>query len=152
MEVRAQEYLVFALGRELFATGLASIREVVRPGPIARVPGARHDIRGITSIRGRLVTVVDLARSLGLGAVGSTRTERLMIAEYEDEAVGYLVDEIREVVRIPPGSIEEPAVLGTPEKVYLRGIARVGQETLVLIDVDALSPILEAPLLQLELP
>jgi purine-binding chemotaxis protein CheW len=137
----AEEFIVFTLGDEPYASALSSVSEVVRPGFITRVPGARPDILGITSVRGRIVTVVDLSLSLGVARKQSRLTERLIVAEYNDEAVGFLVDEIREVVRLPESAMEEASILGTQEKAYLRGIARNDHEVIVLINIDALSPL-----------
>jgi purine-binding chemotaxis protein CheW len=140
---RAQDFVLFIVGGELFGTALSSIAEVVRPGPLTFVPGARADIRGITSVRGRIIAVVDMQKALGLrrSETADPRNARLLVAEYDDEAVGFLVERVHEVVSVADSAIEDAATLGTPEKPYLRGVARVGNETVVLVSIDALSPV-----------
>jgi chemotaxis signal transduction protein len=141
---RAQDFVLFVVGGEVFGTELTAIAEVVRPGPLTYVPGARSDIRGITSVRGRIIAVVDMCRALGLRArepASDPRNTRLLIAEYNDEAVGFLVERVHEVVSIADTAIDDASSLGTPEKPYLRGVARVGTDTVVLVSVDALSPV-----------
>jgi purine-binding chemotaxis protein CheW len=139
----SQEFVLFVVGGELFATELTTIGEVVRPGPLTYVPGARPDVRGVTSVRGRIVAVVDMCRALCLteNPNAERKNARLMIAEYDEEAVGFMVEEVREVVSILDSAIEDASTLGTPEKTYLRGVTRVAGKTVVLVSIDALSPI-----------
>jgi purine-binding chemotaxis protein CheW len=136
------EYLIFYLAGEAYGAPLRSIGEVVRPGAITRVPGARRDVRGVTSVRGRLVTVVDLRLSLGVANREGERLARLMLSESEDDVVGYLVDEVRDVEHFSSDEIEGASVLGTPDAAHLLGVARRGKDVFVLLELDALSPVL----------
>ena len=59
---RRTEYLAFSLGGDAYAVRIELISEILRPPPITEVPRAPRSVRGVVSVRGRLVTVVD-ARS-----------------------------------------------------------------------------------------
>ena len=56
------EYLAFVLGGDVYAAPVALIREILKPPPLTPVPRAPHPSLGIVSVRGQLVTVVDLRR------------------------------------------------------------------------------------------
>jgi purine-binding chemotaxis protein CheW len=135
-----EEFLAFRIKGELYCAHLRSIGEIVRPGSITRVPGARKDVRGIVSVRGRLVTVVDLRVSLGFERVDVSRSSRLMLLESEDDMVGYLVDAVENVLGFRKLEIEDVSVLGTAERPHILGIARKNGAVFVLLDLGVLSP------------
>jgi purine-binding chemotaxis protein CheW len=139
-DFEVEEFLAFRIKGDLYCAHLRSIGEIVRPGIITRVPGARQDIRGITSIRGRLVTVVDLRVSLGFERALVSRGSRLMLLESEDDIVGYLVDKVEHVLGFRKLEVEDVSVLGTAERPHILGIARRQGDVFVLLDLALLSP------------
>jgi purine-binding chemotaxis protein CheW len=139
-DFEVEEFLAFRVQGDLYCAHLRSIGEIVRPGIITRVPGARKDIRGIASIRGRLVTVVDLRVSLGFESVDVSSGSRLMLLEAEDDIVGYLVDAVEHVVGLRKLEIEDVSILGTAERPHILGIARKRADVFVLLDLGVLSP------------
>jgi chemotaxis signal transduction protein len=58
--------VTFVLDREEFGIPIGRVREVLRVGDITRVPEAPLHIRGVTSVRGRILPVVELRTRLGL--------------------------------------------------------------------------------------
>lgn len=134
------DHLVFLLAGELYAVALESIHEIVKVGPITRVPRARADILGVMGVRGRLVTVLDLRRSIQVQDAPIDARSRVLLLQVEEEDVGFLVEEVREVERFTPSQIEPASVLGGIERPYLRGVARRGPEMLVLIDLLPILP------------
>ena len=120
------EVLVFALAGELHAAAVREIREILRPPPLTRVPRAPTGVLGVVSVRGRLVTVVDPRRALGLDAPAPTGRSRVVLVETDDgEVIGVYVDEVRRVDRLAEGDIEPPAAsLGSDVAPHVTGIAR----------------------------
>ena len=60
------EYLAFALAGEAYAVPIALVAEILKPLPITHVPRAPHVVIGLMTVRGRLMTVIDLRRRLRL--------------------------------------------------------------------------------------
>lgn len=120
------EYLAFLLGGDVYAAPVALIREILKPPPLTPVPRAPHHILGIVSVRGQLVTVVDLRRRLRLmEAPGSRKTRILLVDATDGEVMGVLVDEVLQVYRLSESEIEPAAVaLGGEVAGYIAGIAR----------------------------
>jgi purine-binding chemotaxis protein CheW len=135
-----EEYLIFVLARELYAVPLISVHEVVRPGPITPVPRARVDIAGVMSLRGRLVSVLDLRRSIHVAAVPLDGRHRVIVLELDDEDVGFLVEDVRGVERFSEHQMESASALAGVEKPHLRGVARRGNEMLIILDLLSLIP------------
>src|SRR5271156_4122901 len=120
------EYLAFILGGDVYAAPVALVREILKPPPLTPVPRAPHQIIGIVSVRGQLVTVVDLRRRLRLPETpGSRKTRILLVDATGGEVMGVLVDEVLQVYRLAESEIETAAAaLGGEVAGYIAGIAR----------------------------
>ena len=100
-------FSTFLLGGDLYGVELARIKEILSPPPITLVPRAPPAIVGVCSVRGLLVTVMDLRLRLELEARPPTRRARILLVTTDPgEVVGLLVDEVRQVVRLSEDEIE----------------------------------------------
>ncbi|MEP7049910.1 MAG: chemotaxis protein CheW [Pseudomonadota bacterium] len=132
-----REFLMFSLAGELYGVELTRIKEILSPPPITMVPRAPREVIGICSVRGLLVTVMDLRRKLSLVERPLTRRARILLGEAESgEVIGLLVDEVRHVVRLASAEIEPAAIaLGGDVSEFVLGIGRPGGEFLILLDL-----------------
>lgn len=139
------EYLALVLGEEKYAVQIAHVAEILRPPPITEVPRASRNVLGVVSVRGRLVTIVDLRRRLGLAEAPIDRRSRVLLADSGGgEQIGLLVDEVRQVWRLAAEEIEPPNALGGEQPAHIAGIGRpAGGDGSVLILLN-LAPILES--------
>jgi twitching motility protein PilI len=96
-QVGGQEWVGVALrlAGEMYLVAREEVREVLSvPSPLTRVPGARRWIRGIASVRGQIVPVIDLRDYLGAGPTPDSRNVRIVIAAHREVPAGVLVDEV----------------------------------------------------------
>ena len=63
--MRGQRCLHFTLGGEGFGVPIDEVREIVPVGAVSAVPLAPATVRGVINIRGRVVTLIDVARMHG---------------------------------------------------------------------------------------
>ncbi len=105
----AAQFLVFTLRGEEYALPLTDIREIVAVPETTPVPNMPPAVRGVANLRGRVVTVIDLAAHLALPASEETQP-LIIVAEKGNELFGLLAHEAREVLRIEPSEQQE-----TPE-------------------------------------
>ncbi len=138
----AHEYLGFLLDGEGYGIPIDGVVEIMKPLPITPVPGARPEVLGLMSVRGRLSTVFSLRACLGLGPRRTDSRSRVLLVETADEQVGFLVDEVRGVFRADPDSLEPPSAFGGEPGPHVRGAARPEGELVVLLDVV---PLIELP-------
>jgi purine-binding chemotaxis protein CheW len=123
------EYLAFSLGGDSYAAPVARIREILKPPTLTPVPRAPRAILGIISVRGQLITVIDLRRRLGLVERPATNISRILLAEGSGgEILGLFVDEVIQVYRLAETEIESATpALGGEVAGYITGIARPSQ-------------------------
>ncbi len=136
-------YLAFVLGRETYAVPIANVAEILRPPPITEVPRAPSIVRGVISVRGKLVTVIDLRRRFHLPETAFDNKTRVLLADAgTGEQVGLLVDEVEQVWRLSHEEIEPANVLGSEPAPHIAGVGRPAEGVLLIL-LD-LRPILEA--------
>src|SRR4051794_16677225 len=135
------EYLAFLLGGDTYAVPIGEVREILKLPPVTEVPRSPPEIMGVVSVRGLLVTVMDLRRRLRLsGAEGARRGRILLVEGAEREIIGLYVDEVLQVYRLTEAEVEiAGSVLGSQMADYVVGIGRPDRGLLILID---LGPIL----------
>ena len=149
------EYLAFTLANDVYGVRIGEVSEIIRLLPITEIPRAPAHIVGVVSVRGRLVTVIDLRLRFALQAAPfDDKTRILLVSAADDELVGLLVDEVHQVYRLAEDEIEPAGVLGGEQPAHIIGIGRpkVGQQStrgevpkdgeLVLVLLD-LKPVVE---------
>jgi purine-binding chemotaxis protein CheW len=136
------EYLAFSLAGETYATPVNLVREILKPPPLTPVPRAPEATMGIVSVRGQLVTVLDLRRRMRLQEGAQTRRTRILLVESATgEQIGLYVDEVQQVYRLAEAEIEHAATaLGGDVAGYIAGIARPVQGAAVSGDGEGAQP------------
>lgn len=132
----ATQYVLFRLGNEEYAFDISMVKEIHDLQQIAKVHRTPSYIEGVMNLRGKLVTVVDLRKRLGLEAAPHGDSAKIIVVEAPDASVGFLVDEVTEVARVPPEAIEPPPsiVAEGVESEYVLAIAKQGDRLVTIID------------------
>lgn len=137
--LKDEEYLTFSLSRERYGMPINKVREIIKPPLLTFLPRQPTYVGGIFSLRGAIVPVIYLAQRLGLSMTATARTTRIVVIEDQDELVGFIVDEVHDVVRLPASAIEPPPQWkGTSHAELIRGVGRAHQAMVILLDCDVL--------------
>lgn len=101
------EILLFSLGSpEIFAINVFKIREVTEMMPVTKMPGSSGSLRGMVSLRGIVLPVVDLGSAIGMHQ--SVEPSKLIIAEFASRTVAFAVHEVDKIVRIDWSEVKPP--------------------------------------------
>jgi purine-binding chemotaxis protein CheW len=126
--------LTFEVADTPYAVPVERVREIVRIRPITPVPHVPVEVRGVISLRGEIVEVVDLRRRLALDPVDPARSTRIIVVHSEEGKVaGILVDAVREVSRVSEDAIRP---VGSSESGAVESLCVRGEEFVSLIDLD----------------
>ena len=127
----------FEIGEEKFGVEILCVKEIIRILSITRVPGSPDFVEGVINLRGQVVPVVDLRRRLGIGRKEFDATTRMIVVELGGQQVGFIVDVVSQVLRIPAETIEPPPQMVTGvDSEYIQGLTRVGDRLLMLLDLQ----------------
>lgn len=128
---------MFTAASERYALPLASVREVVVPAPLSRVPRSPPAICGIMNLRGRVVTVVDLAVLFDLADPPDDLTGApegmLVLLERGRRDLGLLVKNVEGI-----HAIEQVAPAPGAALPSVRGVARAETGPVTVLDLEGL--------------
>lgn len=126
--------VVFALGQEEYGVEVEKVRTIERMLPMTRVPKTPPFVKGVINLRGIVVPVIDLRERFGLETAEYDDQTRIIIVNQESIEVGLIVDSANDVVDIDEDHIEDPPeVVGGIRAKYLRGIAKIDDNRLLVL-------------------
>jgi len=133
------QLVVFDLASEHYGVDIADVREIMRMQTITKVPGTMTYIEGVINLRGKVLPVLDLRKRLGLHVGDLTEESRIVVIDIEAGEVGVIVDSVTEVLRVPNAAIDGPSSMLTQgNSDYLRGIAKLTDRLIILLDLNKL--------------
>ena len=136
-----EHVVIFRLSDEYYALDIQTVQEIVRMQAITSIPGSDFWVEGITNLRGRVVPVIDLRKRCEVNAGEYTAETRIVVVSSATGMVGLIVDAVSEVMRIPGDQVEQPsAIVSVPENTYLRGIAKLDDRLVSLMDLNGVLP------------
>ena len=133
-----EQVVVLQLAGESYGVDIARVQEIKVMSPITSVPGAPPFIEGVINLRGKVTPIVNLHTRFGKPKAEYTKDTRIVVVDMQGTWVGLIVDSVSEVMRVHADSVEAPPELVcTVDIDFVRGIAKVGEEWLViLLDLD----------------
>jgi purine-binding chemotaxis protein CheW len=91
-------------------------------------------IRGVISIRGEVVEVIDLRRRLGLAPIEPDRRTRIILVHgFDGRVTGAMVDRVQEVLRVPEDAFRPAAEAAAGN---ISGLCKRGDRFVSLLDLD----------------
>ena len=137
VDTETVQWLTFMLGQEEYALSLDVVLELIKPRDYTDLPKVPKYVKGILSLRGEVVPIVDMRLRLSLGESDADSYQRIIICEGKEQSIGMLVDRITQVVRVATDSIEPaPLVLSEVEKEFVAGVGRYQGRMLILLNPD----------------
>ena len=139
----------FKIGEEEFGVDILKVQEINRMLQITKVPNAPSFVKGVVNLRGRIIPVVDLRSRLGMPSIEFNSKTRIVVVELENRTVGFIVDEVSEVLRIPRNITEAPpAMVANVEADYITAVGKLEDRLLILLDLDKIFNFEEEKLLE----
>lgn len=106
--VRGSRYLAFDLPGAVYALPLTNIREVDRVPAVTHLPNVPEWLLGAANLRGEILSVVDLAGFLGLGATRISRESRLLACRAGKMEAGLVVERLKDIRELADAAIRPP--------------------------------------------
>jgi purine-binding chemotaxis protein CheW len=135
------QYVIFRLMGEEYGVPVEAVQEIVRvPDQLTHVPGTPDYVEGVINLRGTVLPVIDQRRRFGLEEAARSDRQRIMVFTIHGQHVGFIVDSVSEVGRIPEASISAAPDLSGARAKVVRGVANMTAQNrmIQLLDVDCL--------------
>ena len=125
------------LGDEEYAIDVLKITEIIRTVEITIVPRMESYILGVMNLRGKVVPVIDLRVRFNLDSCDFDKSTRIIVVSVNKENIGFVVDEVTEVIRIKRSMVEPtPPLVGSIGQEYILGICKYDSRLIMLLDID----------------
>lgn len=133
------QYIVFGLAKEEYAIEIENVQEIIKMAPVTRVPHTPFSVKGVVNLRGNIVPVIDLREKMGLPAAAFDERTRIIVVARNEISVGFIVDQVSEVLRLKGSDIENPSDrFGSGAGHSITGIGKHDGRLIIMLDIDAL--------------
>jgi purine-binding chemotaxis protein CheW len=133
------QFVGFRLGGEDYAIAITKIQEIIVMKPITRIPQVPGFIEGLINLRGSVIPVVNLRTLFGLPHRELDDETRTIIVNVGDRTIGYIVDEVTQVMRIAGDQIQPaPVSITAVSKQHIAGLAQLEDRLLVILEIERL--------------
>lgn len=127
----------FKIGDEEFGVDILKVQEINRMLQITKVPNAPSFVEGVVNLRGKVIPIIDLRSRLNMRKKESDSKTRIIVVEIGGKIVGFIVDEVSEVLRIPRNITEPPpTVVAGVDSDYITAVGKLEDRLLILLDLD----------------
>lgn len=135
------KYLVFGISEERYGIPVTKVREVIRHERITPVHEASDFLKGVINLRGKIIPIIDMRAKFGMAELAYTDRTVFIIVDVqglkETFQFGIAVDAVHEVVDLDDSDHESLPDMGFRlRSAYLLSIAKVGDQMLMLLDMD----------------
>jgi purine-binding chemotaxis protein CheW len=130
----AQQLVVFSLGDEEYALPITQVQEIIRYTEPRAVSSDCAWIRGVISLRGKIVPVCDLSSRLGLHTELADQA-KIVIVETGSGTAGVIVDEVEEVLTVNGDDLDTVPAAGTD---FIDAIAKIGDRLVILLNPEGI--------------
>ncbi len=131
------QYVVFKLSMERFCVDISNVSNITEFDSITSVPNAPDYIAGIINLRGDIIPIIDLKKRFNIIENERTHEARVIVISFSGKDVGFIVDSVSEVLRLPRKDIAEtPALLKNLGNGYMTGVAKVNNSIAIVLDLE----------------
>ena len=119
-----------------FGVDILRVQEINKMMELTVVPNTPDFIEGVVNLRGRIIPVINLRSRLGLNVKEYDSETRIIVVDLHDKTIGFIVDEVKEVLRIPKSITEQPPeIVSGVDAEYITAIGKLEDRLLILLDL-----------------
>lgn len=132
---RQMQVVSFRLHKEIYALNILYVQEIIKPLSVTPVPLAPAWIAGVINLRGQIIPLIYLAGRLDLEQANDQRDTRFVIVRSREQSVGFIVDEVLEVLRLNPAETE-PAPGHLDYREYIQTVSKQERGMVMVLDLN----------------
>lgn len=133
------EILEFQVSGNYYGINVAKIREIIAYQELTSIPNGHPHLEGAFSTRGETVSVINLARALGMEERPIGNTDMLLITNFNDVNTGFHVHGVVGIHRVNWSQIIKPdSMISNSSKSDIVGIVRIEDKLVLLLDFESI--------------
>lgn len=107
-EERHLQFVLFRVGEEEYATDILKVYEITRYKKLTKIPSMPSFVKGVLSLKGVVVPVIDLREKFGAPDKEITKFTVIMVVDVSGRVMGVIVDKVNDIIRIKSSEIQPP--------------------------------------------
>jgi purine-binding chemotaxis protein CheW len=129
-----KKYIILKLGELEYAAPLSEVKEVIALPQVVPVPGAPEYFKGLINLRGKVVSIIDLAEKMKIQQHVENKKKVILITEIGETQIGCIVDGVTEVMTLSENQIEKNLEVNLAgQKNFCIGMAKFDNRPMILI-------------------
>jgi len=133
------QFVIFCMNKEEYGIDIQKVTTIEKLLAVTRVPHAPEAVKGVINLRGEIIPVVELAEKMHIGKFIQSDDTRIIIFKIDDVSVGFIVDQVSEVLTIPDENIENMTQVSNDVAIdYILGIGKIRGRIVTLLNLDKL--------------
>jgi purine-binding chemotaxis protein CheW len=135
----AVQFVSFAIGDDQYGVDIMAVREIKVFSDITHLPKQPDYVRGVLSLRGVVIPIVDLRCRFDQGLTEATPLHVIIIVQVGNRQVGLLADRVLDIVSFEQSQVQPvPQVSESKVEHFLSGVVTTDDSMMALIDLPAL--------------
>ena len=131
------QLLIFNVDRESFGVDVLLVQEIIRYAPPTQIPNAPRAVKGVINFRGDVIPVLDLRERFSLPSRDYDEFTVVVVVEFNSKTMGLIVEQVSDIVSLGHQNIQLTPEFSEDEKTaYLKGMGKLGEHLILLIDMD----------------
>lgn len=133
------KYLTFFLDEEQYGIDIAQVKEIIAVMKITSVPRTPKYVSGVINLRGTIIPIIDTRARFDMEIQEYGEQTAIIIVEIRQISIGFVVDQVEEVLSIDDSNIAEPPKFGTNINTdFIKNMGRVGDNVIMNLDIEKL--------------
>lgn len=131
-----KKFFTFEADSQYFAIPIDAVNRIIGIQEITSIPKQPKYMKGVINLRGQIVPIVDFRLRLGLEETEYNERTTIIIAERDSMLIGYIVDDVNEVMNIEEKkiSILSDNKKDNKENELVWGYFKTGKKIIKLLD------------------
>ena len=131
--------VTFKVGEEEFGVDILSVETIIRMMEITKVPRSPEFVEGVINLRGSVIPIIDFRKRFKMKVREEGKDTRIIVTNLNAKQMGFIVDSVSEVLRIPVTAIvPPPPIVAGIDAEYINGVGKLDDRLLILINIDRL--------------
>lgn len=136
--VSEQQYVTFSIDDEEFGVEILKVQEIIGYTNSTHVPNAPEFISGVINLRGVIVPIIDLRKKFNMEEKEYDKFTVIVVVEVMTKIMGVIVDAVSDVLSLSEKDIQEAPDFSKFKSEFLKGMGKVGEKLVILLDIDKL--------------
>jgi purine-binding chemotaxis protein CheW len=139
------QLVVFKLGVEFYGVFISQVKEIIKISEISKIPEMPVYIPGVINLRGKITVIYDLRARFEMGNKEYDENTRIIVIN--DRSLGFIVDEVNEIIHIEKDNFENGSCLPADiNKKFIAGLVKSNGNVIVVLRLNDVLSVQESEL------